>query len=483
MQSLKDDPKKSKFNSILFGIPTFGFPSINFAISLKTEGAPIFTSASILPVVDKPVDVARNEIAYTAVKDGHGFVMFRDDDVIAPHNALTQLFGRLSPKQRANPQVVSESVVGGIVYSKVKPPSPMIYRYGCAGGFEDWNFGDLVECDGIGMGDTLIPTGVFNNIINSGYDKYQCVNAACPVKWNAVYKRSDEVCPHCGYPVIPILFKTVRNGDGLDDQMVEMTEDAYFCLLAKDHGTKIYADCSVQCKHEDQVTGTKFYFHEGLGIPVWQNELGVEYWPQAKTQSDAAELLVRTQKKKNGKVRFNIGCGSVHKDGFINMDMTTECDFKCDVRDLRPAVEKYGQADEIEADHVIEHFNRNSVTTSVRNWLKAMKPGGKLTFRAPDATAAMNDFLESDKNGVTDAEYDFKEAVVFGAQRYIGDAHLSAITENKMKKIIRSCSNMIESHTMEVGRFEGKNQDEIVVEIIKKKATVKPPKKAKKEKK
>jgi len=47
---------------------------------------------------------------------------------------------------------------------------------------------------------------------------------------------------------------------------------------------------------------------------------------------------------------------------------------------------------------------------------------------------------------------------------------LSAITENKMKKIIRSCSNMIEKHTMEVGRFEGKNQDEIVVEITKKKS-------------
>lgn len=472
MKSLKDNPISSKFNSILLGIPTFGFPTINFALSLKSEGAPIFTSMDVMPVIDKPVDVARNEIAYAAMLQGYAFVLFRDDDVVVPYNSLIKLFGRMSPEQRANPRDVSEAIVGGIVYSKVKPPQPMIYRYGCAGGYEDWNFGDLVECDSIGMGDTLIPVGVFNKILKSGYDKFQCVNPACKVRWDAVHKKDDKKCPHCGAILVPIFFKTVRRGDGMDDQPVEMTEDTYFCFLAKDNGAIIYADCGVQCKHEDVKSGTQFYFHEGLGIPVWEDENGIDYWPQAKKTVDAEKPKV-SKGKKNGKVKFNIGCGGVRKKGFINMDLNTESDFTCDVRDLRPAIAKYGQADEIEADHVLEHFHRNSVTTSVRNWIKALKPGGKLTIRTPDAISAMKDFMEADKNGTKTKDYDFKEAVVFGAQRYPGDAHQNAITKRKMKKILSSCRNMIDDYKIDTGRFKGKNQDEVVVSLTKKKGKVK----------
>ena len=428
-----------------------------------------------MPVIDKPVDVARNEIAYTAIRRGYALVLFRDDDVVVPHNSLRKLFGRMSAKQRAKPRDVAESVVGGVIYSKVKPPQPMIYKYGCAGGFEDWNYGDLVECDSIGMGNTLIPVGVFNKILESGYDKYQCVNHACPVKWDVVYKKEDERCPHCKTILVPIFFKTVRSGDGMDDASLEMTEDTYFCFLARDNGVNIYADCGVQCRHEDTKTGTQYYFHEGLGIPVWEDESGMNFWPQAKKTPECEDKksVTNKDKKKNGKVKFNVGCGGVHKKGFINMDLNTECDFKCDVRDLRPAIAKYGQADEIEADHVIEHFTRNSVTTSVRNWIKALKPGGKLTILAPDAIAAMNDFIEADKNGSKREKYDFKEAVVFGAQRYSGDEHRVAITERKMKKIVASCRNMIEDYKIDSGRLKGRNQDEIIVTITKKKVAKK----------
>ena len=478
MKSLKDDPISSKFNNILLGIPTFGFPTINFALSLKSEGSPIFTSMDLMPVIGKPVDVARNEIAYTAVKQNYAFVLFRDDDVVVPFNSLIKLFGRMSAEQRAKPREVAEAIVGGIVYSKVQPPQPMIYLHDCVGGFEDWNFGDLVECDTMGMGNTLVPVGAFNKIIESGYDKYQCVNDACVVKWDAVYKREDKNCPHCDTELAPIFFKTVRRGDGMDDAPLEMTEDTYFCLLAKDNGVKIYADCGVQCKHEDVKNGVQYYFHEGLGIPVWEGDSGLEFWPQAKTTTEASGNSAKEKPKKKEKVRFNAGCGDVHKKGFINIDLNTSCDFKCDARDLRPAVAKYGLADEIEADHVIEHFNRSSVTTAVRNWIKALKPGGKLTFRAPDAIAAMKDFIEADGNSkAKTVEYDFKEQVVFGAQRYPGDTHMSAMTEKKAKKIISSCRNMIEDYNVWAGKRDEKWADEIIVTVTKKKAKSKGKKK------
>jgi len=483
MRSLKDDPKDEKYNGVLLAIPTFGFPSINFTKSIRLASTPIFTSQGMADVQGKPVDVARNELAALALKLNYGYVWFRDDDVMADPDALVKLMGRLTPQQRANPREVGDVIIGGVVYSKVCPPQPMIYRGGVPGGFEDWNYGDLVECDSIGMGCTLIPTGVFRKILSDGLDKFQCINERCDVNWSVVHPTGTEKCPHCEGPIAPIFFKTVRGGEGMDWAPVEMTEDTYFNLLAKDSGARVYADCGVQCQHEDTQSGTMFYFHRGLGIPVWECDGVVDFYPQVQAGVEAPKGQKKATPKKNGKVKFNIGCGEVHKDGFVNIDLNTKADFRCDGRDLRPAIEKYGQADVIESDHMLEHINRTAVTVTVRNWLKALKPGGKLTFRVPDAAAAMRDFLEADKNGTPRAEYDFKEAVVFGAQRYPGDAHLSAITENKMKKIIRSCGTQIESHTMEVGRFEGKNQDEIVVEIVKKKATVKPPKKAKKEKK
>lgn len=472
MKSLKEDPKDAKYKGILVGIPTFGMVSISFCISQATSAMPIFTSKSFMTVLGKPVDVARNEIAAQALATNHGFVWFRDDDVISSPDAAIKLLARMSPKQRANPHEVGESVIGGVVYSKVKPPSPMIYRDNVIGGFEDWNYGDLVECDAIGMGCALIPTGVFRNILKGGYDKFQCVNDMCLVKWDVVHGKDVDKCPTCGGPLAPIFFKTVRAGDGLDGKPIELTEDSYFCFLAKDSGASIFADCGVQCQHECTETGTMYYFHGGAGIPVWECDGNIDFWPRATMpDKDKKEGFTKVKNnKKNGKMKFNLGSGEVHKKGFINIDLYTESDFRCDARDLRPAITKYGFADEIEADHIIEHVNRTAITATVRNWIKALKPGGKLTFSAPDAVAAMNDFIKADKNGTKREEYDFKEAVVFGAQRYVGDEHQTAITENKMKKVVASCRNMIEDYKIDTRRRKGANQDEVVVTITKKKA-------------
>lgn len=481
MKSLKEDPRESKYKGVLVGIPTFGMVSINFLVSQATSGMPIFTSRSYMPVIGKPVDIARNEIAAQALATNHGFVWFRDDDVSAEPDAAIKLMARMSAKQRANPFEVGEMIVGGVVYSKIKPPSPMIYRDDVVGGFEDWSYGDLVECDAMGMGCTLIPTGVFKNILKDGLNEFQCVNDSCPVNWEAVHEKDVEKCPTCGGPLAPIFFKTVRAGVGLGGKPIEVTEDTYFCLLAKDSGASIYADCSVQCQHECVDTGTMYYFHRGAGVPVWECDGVIDFWPQVPTKGDPKkEILTKVKNsKKNGKVKFNLGSGGINKKGFVNIDLYEDSDFKCDARDLRPAISKYGFADEIEADHLIEHVNRTAITATVRNWIKALKPGGKLTFTAPDAIAAMNDFIEADKNGTKREEYDFKEAVVFGGQRYTGDEHQTAITERKMKKVIASCRSQIEDYKVESGRFKGKNQDEIIVTLTKKKAA-KPLKKEKK---
>lgn len=467
----QDFPKKKLYNGILIGVPTFGMVSINFAINQATVGAPIFTSKGYMPVIEKPVDVARNEIVEVAREHDYGYVWFRDDDVTTPNDALVKLFSRLSPKQRSDPKNIAEAVVGGVVYSKLRPPTPMIFKENIVGGYEDWNYEDLVECDVIGMGATLIPVGVFNKI-REIVTEYQCINHTCPVKWEAVYPKEQEFCPHCSVKLLPVFFKT-NHAASLDKDKIpiQMTEDTYFCYLAKRVGAKIYADCGVQCEHEDTDTGTIFYYHKDMGIPVWEDDRGVHIWPNTDEKKDEITHVFKPKSngKKNGLVKFNLGSGGVNKKGYINVDMTTDCDFRADIRDLRPVVAEYGQADEIYSSHSLEHVNRMAVTTTVKNWLKALKPGGKLEIIVPDAIVAMKEFIEADKNGTPLEDYDFKEAVVYGAQRYPADEHRTAITENKMKKVIASCSNMIEKSSIKRGRRKGANQDEIVVRVTKKK--------------
>lgn len=470
MKSLKEQSPDEVYKGVLIGIPTFGMTSINFGISLATTGAPIFTSRSYLPVIGKPVDVARNEIAAVSISRNYSYVWFRDDDVSVEADSLVKLMARLTKNQKGSPRSVSEVVVGGVVYSKIRPPAPMIYRADVPGGYEDWNYGDLVECDAIGMGCTLIPVGVFNKIIEAGLDRYQCVNDGCAVNWSVEYRKPGN-CPHCEITLAPMFFKTVRPGDGLDGRPVEMTEDTYFCLQAKDAGAKIYADCGVQCQHECTETGSVFYFHKGLGHPVWESEGNVEFTPQADTfVAKQKEYRPRNHKRngsKKGKVKFNVGSGGVDKKGYINIDLYSKADFRCDVRDLAKAVRTYGQADEINASHVLEHVDRNAVPTTLKNWLKSLKPGGQLKIEVPDAKVAMEEFLYHDSNGSSLNQKTWSEAVVFGSQDRPGMVHQAAITVNKMNDLIRANKNMIASHSVRSLRPKGYNQQIIRATITK----------------
>jgi predicted SAM-dependent methyltransferase len=475
------EPRDEEFTGVLVGVPTFGKISASWVISQLTMATPIFTSMGYMFIEKKPVDVARNEIAYNAVHTmGSDFVFFRDDDVVIEREHFLKLYNRVDPKQKAMPYSCGDSIIGATVYSKVQPPTPMIFKKSVTGGFEDWRDGDLVECDVVGMGCTLIPVGVFKKM-EPNVNFHQCVNRNCLVRWYAEYKEPGN-CPHCGSILVPGWFKTIR--DKTDEgEAAFMTEDSYFCMAARKQGFNVYADCGVHCWHEDYATETQYGFHPQVG-PCWKKGDTIMWWPHKDT--DIAKSKCYTPKSKD--VKFNIGCGGTmlkyfSDKGYINIDMFTEgCDFRCNIKDLSPAVEQYGQADEIYAGHVLEHIEHNLTLNTVRNWLKALKPGGKLFIEVPDGRWAMENFLKSEDEGRKTAHY-FDESIVYGLQNHPGEFHFAAITEKKMKTIIRACRNQIAEYEMKLAHPEGHNQQVIQVWITKKdgpakKATPKRKKKA-----
>jgi predicted SAM-dependent methyltransferase len=469
------DPRPTYYQGVMFGIATFGKFSSSFFVSQATMQMPIFTNVGYHLVQGKPVDVARNEIAHTAMKANQAYVFFRDDDTIAPGDALMKLMKRLPLDQRRDPYHKGNMVVGGVVYTKTKPPVPMIHMEGMTGGFEDWEYGELVECDIIGMGCTLVPLNVFRKVLPL-VKYWQCCNQQCHTRWDVDYEKEGN-CPTCGMELIPVMFKTIRDYDD-DGNRCVMTEDSYFLLKAKKAGVKVYADCGVQCEHEefnvDHMLSTYYYYDHNVGLPVWRQGSVMYFWPHIDADKGNVTPIEKTMELRNGKkkpkkgdkVKWNLGAGGVVKKGFLSVDLTVESDFQCDVRNLQPLIQEYGKADEIHASHILEHIGRPEVVPTLRGWIKALKPGGVLNIEVPDGAWAAEQFVNYAKNG-GDID-DWPQMVIMGAQRWPGDEHRTLIYEKRMKQMLKLCKGLIKESKVETVFPKTSNQQIVRARIVKK---------------
>jgi predicted SAM-dependent methyltransferase len=81
-------------------------------------------------------------------------------------------------------------------------------------------------------------------------------------------------------------------------------------------------------------------------------------------------------------LRLHLGCGERRWDGWVNVDMPgSGAEVECDLMDTLPWAD--GVADEIEAIHVWEHFPLPVVRGVMTEWVRVLKPGGRLTLEMP----------------------------------------------------------------------------------------------------
>ncbi len=98
------------------------------------------------------------------------------------------------------------------------------------------------------------------------------------------------------------------------------------------------------------------------------------------------------------KIKLNLGCGDKILSGYINVDTVSERagnkpDIVCDVRSLDRFPDSY--ADEILAVHVVEHFWRWEVVSIIKEWVRVLKPGGKMILECPNLKSACEEFLRN----------------------------------------------------------------------------------------
>ena len=101
--------------------------------------------------------------------------------------------------------------------------------------------------------------------------------------------------------------------------------------------------------------------------------------------------------------RLNIGCGNKKLDGYINCDFHDNYsgilpDVICDIREL-PFPD--GFADEVLAVHVLEHFYIWEAEAVVKEWMRVLKPGGKLIIEVPCLDKIIQIFVDFQRHPPT----------------------------------------------------------------------------------
>jgi SAM-dependent methyltransferase len=93
-------------------------------------------------------------------------------------------------------------------------------------------------------------------------------------------------------------------------------------------------------------------------------------------------------------IKLNLGCGSRFIDGWVNVDLVSRDSFNEEqkkkglepdvVSDIRKLPFDDNYADEAMAIHVVEHFYVWEVPDLLKEWIRVLKPGGRLIIEVPD---------------------------------------------------------------------------------------------------
>ena len=83
-------------------------------------------------------------------------------------------------------------------------------------------------------------------------------------------------------------------------------------------------------------------------------------------------------------MKVNLGCGKLHKKGFVNIDVQPPADVICNVGvDRLPYGD--GDLDLVEADNLLEHFDNDEFLWAMNEIFRVLESGGSFWFKVPDA--------------------------------------------------------------------------------------------------
>lgn len=315
------------------------------------------------------VDVARNYLIEQALESGAKYMLFAGEDTVLPYDA----FKRLHQTAEENPG----AVVVGVYYIKCSDAMIMVRN-------QDWitipnvDPGQLIEAWQTGMDAMLIPISIL--------------------------KEMKEEAPELPFCCIG------NNVDGPKGIIPFIGEDNFFVHRLHKRGTKLLVNTDVQCLHMDLATGM-YTAHPSIDLKNYYTNIKPtrsltlddkdfidRRWhdrlPKGSGEQRGYSAIIQRLIEENQPIRFNMGCGTDRLEGYLGVDKNSDrADFRMDVFDLEVPDEC---ADEILANHVIEHIPQHRAPELLTKWHKMLKLNGKLIMETPDLAALCRDYLDQD---------------------------------------------------------------------------------------
>lgn len=129
-------------------------------------------------------------------------------------------------------------------------------------------------------------------------------------------------------------------------------------------------------------------------------------------------------------VKLNVGSSNVVLPGYTNIDRKDGGEaFPLRYNDGAPVASE--SVDEIYASHVLEHFGHNEVGSVVQDWVRCLKPGGRLRVAVPDFTWIAKAHLKRGPLGY----YGY----LLGGQVDQDDYHKCAFDRETLSSLLRQC--------------------------------------------
>jgi predicted SAM-dependent methyltransferase len=134
-------------------------------------------------------------------------------------------------------------------------------------------------------------------------------------------------------------------------------------------------------------------------------------------------------------IRVELGCpkgGGV--EGFKTVDLYEYADYKGDARELTWLIGQTGMIDEIRASHLLEHLQMGEIPGVLKNWKRAMRPGGQIEVCIPDFDWGAEWALR--QRDADPPDYWQQLMMIYGAQRNPGDVHRTPFNMTTLRKMM-----------------------------------------------
>lgn len=167
-------------------------------------------------------------------------------------------------------------------------------------------------------------------------------------------------------------------------------------------------------------------------------------------------------------MRVDLGSGGLAKPGYFNLDVQRVPNVDI-IAEARRLPFRDNSVDMFRASHLIEHFSYVEVRGVLREWLRALKPGGQVKITCPDLDWLCRAYVSGERTPEQIIVYLYGAFTLHACQgghfHDLGtynefDSHKAMYTEEVLARIIREAGYVITNR-------ERENQWEILFEARK----------------